>query len=286
MPPLGTITMIGCAASADLLHRIHDEVPAIKRLRFVTSYPRDFGDDMLEVMAASPRICRYLHVPAQSGSNRVLKRMNRGYTREVYLEFIEPRHVPAYRTSASPATSSSAFPTETDEDFEETLTLVEQVRFKNNFIFKYSPRPGTAAMSRLVDDVPDLVKRSRNHRVLELQARIGAEVHRAYVGQVVEVFVEQISRKSPRGRGNVELGWEPPAVQMSGRTSGDLIAVFDVPAELEAERLIGSLVSVRVSGSGPLLLSGLLIGHEIVRDPGNKGRIPEGVSSDHLAGQA
>ena len=123
---------------ADLLHRIHEEVPSIRRLRFVTSFPRDFGDDILAVMAQSPRICRYLHVPAQSGTNRVLRRMNRGYTRETYIEFIERA-----RTSLPDVCIAGdiivGFPGETEADFAETKSLLRAVPFKNNFIFKYSP---------------------------------------------------------------------------------------------------------------------------------------------------
>lgn len=240
---------------ADLLKRIHDEVPEIARLRFVTSYPRDFGDDILSVMAESPRICRYLHVPAQSGSNRVLKAMNRGYTVEEYLEFIDRAraHLPDVCIAGDIIVG---FPTETDDDHRATRALLERVRFKNNFIFKYSPRPGTVAIDRFHDDIPDQVKRMRNNDLLALQGQISADVHAEFVGRTVDVFVEQISQKSRQRSGNVELGWARETVQMSGRTGGDLITVFDCPAGTSPDALIGSIVPVRVVGSGPLLLRG------------------------------
>ncbi len=183
---------------AELLRRIHDEVPALRRLRFVTSYPRDFGDDILDVMAACPRICRYIHAPAQSGSDRILKLMNRGYTRSEYLEFI------ARVTERLPDCTIAGdiivgFPTETDADFEETVSLVRAVPFKNNFIFKYSPRPGTAAITRFEDDVPTEVKKLRNNLLLDIQSEVSGRVHAAWVGRTVEVLVEEARGEETRG---------------------------------------------------------------------------------------
>ncbi|TVQ51122.1 MAG: radical SAM protein [Phycisphaerales bacterium] len=249
--PLGART----TTFADLLHRIHEEVPAIQRLRFVTSYPRDFTDDALRVMAESPRICNYLHVPAQSGSDRILKLMNRGYTRAEYLEFID--RAKSFMPDVSIAGDIIVgFPTETEEDFELTKSLLRAVPFKNNFIFKYSPRPGTVAIDRFEDDVPDEVKRRRNNELLALQAEISAEVHAGWVGRSVDVFVEKVSRESKTRQGQVELGWVKPRVQMSGRTGGDLITVFDLPEPMQPADLIGRIVPVRVTGYRSLLLQG------------------------------
>jgi tRNA-2-methylthio-N6-dimethylallyladenosine synthase len=178
---------------AELLYRIHEEVPAIKRLRFVTSYPRDFGDDILDVMAACPRICRYLHVPAQSGSNRILKLMNRGYTVEEYLEFVH-RAIRKLPDVCLAGDIIVGFPTESDEDFEATVQLVRSVPFKNNFIFKYSPRPGTTAIDRYPDDVPTEVKKFRNNHLLAVQSEVSTTVHRSWVGKTVEVLVEGPSK--------------------------------------------------------------------------------------------
>lgn len=249
---------------ADLLARIHEEVPAIKRLRFVTSYPRDFGDDALAVMAQSPRICRYLHIPAQSGSNQVLKRMNRGYTVEQYEQFVERAR--SFMPDVSIAGDLIVgFPGETDQDVEATRGLIERVGFKNNFIFKYSPRPGTVAASRFEDEIPDAVKRLRLNSLLETQAQVSRSVHEGWVGKRVEVFVEQVSeqtRKQQAGGGigrNVTLGWEKSSIQLSGRTGGDLITVFDLPSDLAPEAMIGSLVEVDVYAASPLLLKGKVV---------------------------
>ena len=176
---------------ADLLRRIHEEVPALKRLRFITSYPRDFGDDILSVMRDSPRICRYLHAPAQSGSDRILKMMNRGYTVGEYLDFVN-RALVMLPDLCLAGDFIVGFPTETDEDFEMTCALVKRLPFKNNFIFKYSPRPGTTAFDRLKDDVPEDVKRFRNNRLLAIQTDVSHATHKEWIGRQVEVLFDEV----------------------------------------------------------------------------------------------
>ncbi|MBI1370109.1 MAG: MiaB/RimO family radical SAM methylthiotransferase [Planctomycetes bacterium] len=247
---------------ADLLKRIHDEVPAIARLRFVTSYPRDFGDDILQVMADSPRICRYLHVPAQSGSDRVLKIMNREYTVEEYVNFIDRarRFMPDVQFASD---FIVGFPTETDAEFVMTIDLVRRCRFKNSFIFKYSPRPGTLAIDKYADDVDEDTKRYRNMKLLEVQAEVSQQVSNEQIGRTLEVMVEGVSQHVKRGvarRGdlsppasNVELRWEQTeaATQLTGRTGGDLIVMFDGPAEM-----IGRIVPVKIHTAKPLALFG------------------------------
>ncbi len=241
---------------ADLLDRIHEEIPALQRIRFVTSFPRDFGDDILQVIRDRPRICRYLHLPVQSGSNRILKLMNRGYKVEQYFELVERiRH---YLPDAELATDLiCGFPTETDEDHQATAELLRRCRFKNSFIFKYSPRPGTPAMDRLPDDVPDVIKKRRNNELLAIQAEVGAAVHAAYIDKTVRVFVEQISSKSQRNANRadaaVTLGWQAPETitQLSGRTDGDLIVMFDGDPSL-----IGQIIEVQITRSAPLALFG------------------------------
>jgi tRNA-2-methylthio-N6-dimethylallyladenosine synthase len=188
---------------AGLLARIHDEVPQIQRLRFVTSYPRDFGDDVLEIIRDHPRICRYLHVPGQSGSNRILKLMNRGYTVEEYLEFLARARAYLHQPEIGRPLMISGdiivgFPTETDEDFAATVGLLRQARYKNCFIFKYSPRPGTTAFDKLRDDVPDAAKRARNNELLALQGEISDEISREQLGQTVDIFVEGLSRRQEK----------------------------------------------------------------------------------------
>jgi tRNA-2-methylthio-N6-dimethylallyladenosine synthase len=246
----------GVTTFAMLLQRIHDELPKLQRLRFVTSYPIDFGNDILEVMRDCPRICNYLHVPAQSGSNKILKKMNRGYTVEEYLEFIRRarRIIPDVEIAGDIIVG---FCSESEEDFEATIELLKTVRFKNNFIFHYSPRPGTVAINRFEDDIPREVKKHRLNRLLALGSSISEEVHKGYEGHSVDVFVEKVSPKSFKQNG-VELKWEESAVQLSGRTAGDLICVFSVGSGKIAEKLLGTIVQVKITGSGPLLLKGML----------------------------
>jgi len=275
---------------ADLLRRIHDEVPAIKRLRFVTSYPRDFGDDVLEVIRDHPRLCRYLHVPAQSGSNRMLKAMNRGYEVEEYIEFVDrARGILDQPEKGRPLSVSGdiivGFPGETDEDFAATVALVKRARYKNCFIFKYSARPGTTAFDKLADDVPEAVKRRRNNELLAVQNEISNELSREQIGRTFEVLVEGLSRKEQKRRrapggvcsdsGTVTLtiggrassacaiddeteaaaADEPGSVQLSGRTDTDLIVFMDVPHG-SAEEWIGRIVPVQITSANNLALYG------------------------------
>jgi tRNA-2-methylthio-N6-dimethylallyladenosine synthase len=188
---------------ADLLRQIHEQVPGILRLRFVTSYPRSFGNDVLQVIKDSPRICRYLHVPAQTGSDRLLGLMNRGYTIGEYDEFLarardflhEP-HIGRPLTLAGDIIVG--FPTETEEDHQATRALLLRAQYKNCFIFKYSSRPGTVAHDKLPDDVPDEVKRRRNNELLALQNDISARVSAQYEGATVRAFVQGVSRRDQK----------------------------------------------------------------------------------------
>jgi len=254
---------------AHLLARIHDEIPALPRLRFVTSFPRDFGDDILHTIAERPRICRYLHLPVQSGSDRILKLMNRGYTVEDYRELLDRiRRILPDATIASDLICG--FPTETDEDHRATCDLLREANYKNCFIFKYSPRPGTTAIDRFDDDVPDEVKRARNNELLRIQANNSDSIHRSCVGKTVRVFVESVSVREQKKQKvinaaapHIELGWskplaasrsdELPATQLTGRTDGDLIVMFDGDASL-----IGSIVEVTIDKHAPLALFGKL----------------------------
>jgi len=174
---------------AELLHLLHEHLPHLPRLRFLTSFPADFGDDILHVMRDSPRICRYLHIPAQSGSDRILKLMNRGYTRASYLDLVARarRIVPGIQLVGD---FIVGFSTETDEDYALTRSLVQEVRYKNCFIFKYSPRIGTVGIKRFQDDIPENVKRFRNNDLLHLQNRISHELNHELIGQVVEVLCD------------------------------------------------------------------------------------------------
>jgi tRNA-2-methylthio-N6-dimethylallyladenosine synthase len=255
---------------ADLLHRLHEEVPSLARIRFVTSYPRDFGVDVLEVMRDSPRICRYLHAPAQSGSDAVLARMNRGYTIAEYEDFVA-------RTFAILPDATLAgdfivgFPGETEADFEATCSLVRRLPFKNNFIFKYSPRPGTVAIDRFTDDVPDEVKRWRNNTLLAIQTETSARVHGSWVGRDVPVLFDSVrGRASGAARaepGTVALRVEgqsiaapaPVTWQVAGRTMGDLIVSVAADSEASARALLGQQRVVRLESAHALLLNGQIV---------------------------
>jgi tRNA-2-methylthio-N6-dimethylallyladenosine synthase len=258
---------------ADLLYKVHEAVPELPRLRFVTSFPRDFTDEALQAMRDCKRICRYLHVPAQHGANRILKMMNRGYTVEQYRDFIDRAR--GYMPDVCIASDFIVgFPTETEEEFRTCVDLVRYCRFKNSFIFKYSPRPGTVAIDRFEDDVPDEVKRRRNNELLAVQQEVCAANNAEMVGKVVEVMVEgetslkTVQKAYPAAPGGVELGWmkkaaAPAAVaeepvrrtQLTGRTRGDQVVAFE--GELGMR---GKLLDVEITSARSLTLFGKVVG--------------------------
>lgn len=250
---------------ADLLYQVHEAVPHLSRLRFVTSFPRDFTDEALAVMRDCQRICRYLHVPAQSGSDRILKMMNRGYTSGAYRDFIDR----ARQMMPDVCIASDfivGFPTETDDDFAATVDLVRYCRFKNSFIFKYSPRPGTIAIDRFSDDVPEDLKRRRNNELLAVQQQVCIENNRQMIGKTVQVLVEgeakRISKPTYPRAGGVELGWEQrkrendsaETVQLSGRTGGDQVVSFEGNPALK-----GQIIDVKITDARNLTLFGCLV---------------------------
>jgi tRNA-2-methylthio-N6-dimethylallyladenosine synthase len=250
---------------AELLYQIHEAVPDLPRLRFVTSFPRDFTNEALAVMRDCRRICRYLHVPVQSGSDRILKMMNRGYTAAQYRDLID-RAREMMPDICIASDFIVGFPTETDGDFAASAEILRYSRFKNSFIFKYSPRPGTTAIDRFSDDVPEEVKRKRNNDLLAVQQAVSVENNREMVGKTVEVLVEGHSKlASPPAypsSGEVELGWERTTarksdrVQLIGRTRGDQIVAFD--GELP---LAGQLLEVEIVSARSLTLFGQVKAH-------------------------
>ncbi|MSQ90727.1 MAG: MiaB/RimO family radical SAM methylthiotransferase [Phycisphaerales bacterium] len=270
---------VRCTTFADLLRRIHEELPALKRLRFITSYPRDFGNDILTVLRDSPRICRYLHAPAQSGSDRILRLMNRGYTVGEYLDFANRA------TSMLPDLCLAGdfivgFPSETDADFQETCALVKRLPFKNNFIFKYSPRPGTAAFDRLKDDVPDAVKRFRNNQLLAIQSEVSRATHASWIGKRVEVLFDEVREmqklKTPAPttqltiEGAESFRNQTPesnrslrSVQCIGRTPGDLIFSMECDSLQIAAAFVGKTAYVDITSASPLFLTGTLTGSNL-----------------------
>jgi tRNA-2-methylthio-N6-dimethylallyladenosine synthase len=225
---------------AALLRRI-GPAPGLRRLRFVTSHPAWVSDGLLHAMAETPSVCEHLHAPAQSGSDRVLAAMNRGYTAGRYREMIASarRIVPGIEVASD---FIVGFPGETDEDFAATASLLRDGAFNQAFIFKYSPRDGTRA-ARLPDDVPLAVKRQRNEELLAIQDEVSTARHEAKVGTTVEVLVEGPSKRD--------------ASRLTGRTRGNDIVVFPGP-DTDVPRP-GELADVRVTGSTALTLVGDLV---------------------------
>jgi tRNA-2-methylthio-N6-dimethylallyladenosine synthase len=183
------------------LLRACDAVPGIERIRFTSPHPKDFRVPVIEAMAECESVCEHAHLPLQSGSSRVLKRMRRTYDRERYLRLVEKLRA-AIPDLALGTDVIVGFPGETDEDFEQTLEVVEQVRYESAFTFIFSPRSGTEAAA-MPDQVPDGVKHERLERLVEVVQRIGAELNAERVGRTEEVLVEGPSRTDPsllRGR--------------------------------------------------------------------------------------
>lgn len=232
---------------ADLLGMVA-EVEGIEWVRFVTSYPsEEFFDDILHAMALSPKVCHYLHMPAQSGSDRILRAMNRHYTVEQYLDLLARARqlVPEIAIAGD---FIVGFPGETDEDFQATVDLVRRARYRNCFIFKYSPRPGTTAEKRHDDSVPDEVKQRRNAELLAVQETISDQLSGEFLGQTVKVLVEGLSKKAHVNPINAE---NHP--QLVGRTATDFIVVFN-----GSPSLAGRFVDVRITATSPLTLFGHL----------------------------
>jgi tRNA-2-methylthio-N6-dimethylallyladenosine synthase len=235
---------------SDLLVALHD-LPGLRRLKFVTSYPNDMTDDLLQAVRDLPRASKYLHVPAQSGCDDVLRRMKRLYTVSRYDEMMRRIR----ETIPGAAVSSDfivGFCGETEASFEKSIALVERSRFKNSFIFKYSARTGTKANQLYADDVPEAVKRRRNNELLAVQNAISEEDNQAFVGRTVELLVEGPSKWSEselEGDGGPLPSSGP--LQLVGRTSCDRIVVFH-----GASRLIGRFIRVTVESASPVTLFG------------------------------
>lgn len=229
----------GKRSFAELLATVA-EVPGIRRVRFTTSHPRDFGRDIVDVIDSVPALCDHVHLPVQSGSDQVLHAMQRLYTRDEYLERIA--WVKAARRDISLTSDIIVgFPGESDSDFEQTLSLLEEVGYDGIFGFKYSPRPNTPAL-QLEDVVPDEVKAQRLAILLERQREIQRKGNQRHLGQTIEVLVEGENR----ARG-----------QWTGRTSQNKVMNFTVP-EAMAPR-VGSYVPVMATTTFPNSLLGQLV---------------------------
>jgi tRNA-2-methylthio-N6-dimethylallyladenosine synthase len=179
---------------SQLLARVAESAPGL-RIRFTTSHPKDMTDETIAVMAKYDNICRHIHLPVQSGCNKVLKAMNRKYTREWYLDRIAAirKAMPDCGISTDLFTG---FHDETEEDFQETLSLMREVGFDSSFMFKYSERPGTLASKTMPDNVPEDVKIDRLNRMIALQNELSAESNRRDIGKTFEALVEGVSKRS------------------------------------------------------------------------------------------
>lgn len=227
---------------AELLRRVAQRAPQM-RIRFTSPHPKDMKDDTIRVMAEYPNICNHIHFPAQSGSNKVLKFMNRKYTREWYLDRV--RKIRELIPDCGITTDLfCGFHGETEEDFQETLSLMREAQFDGGFMFKYSERPGTYAAKHLTDDVPEEVKLDRLQRMIALQNELSKESNLRDLGKVFEVLIEGFSKKSRD--------------QYFGRTQQNKVVVFD-----KRHHRIGQTVKVQVDDAS----SATLIGHSVEPDP-------------------
>lgn len=221
---------------AELLERV-SLVPGVRRVRFASPHPRHVTDRLIAAICDIPQVCKHLHLPVQSGSNRVLSAMRRRYTRESYLELCH-RLRAAVPDAAISTDMIVGFPGETEADFELTLDLVRQARYHSMYSFKYSARPNTLAAKRMPDDVPEAEKTRRILALQSLQREIQSELFGQMVGKTYDVLVDGVSRR----RGS----------EVTGRTSGNTVVNF--PGEPST---IGTMVDVRIEGHGPNSLRGV-----------------------------
>jgi len=235
---------------SDLLEKIH-ATPGIERIKFVTNFPKDMTDDLLQAVRDLPKVCRYLHVPVQSGCDDVLTRMKRLYTVAFYRDMLDR----CRETVPGVAISSDfivGFSGETEASFAKSCDLVREAGFKNSFIFKYSPRPGTRGYELYADDVPEEVKKRRNNDLLAIQTKVSLADHRRLIGERVEVLVEGPSKNA------LKHGSSGPG-QLTGRTRTDHIVVFDGNS-----RLVGQTVMIDIHEASPFTLYGSVVTGEQV----------------------
>lgn len=220
---------------SSLLEKVALEAPNM-RIHFVTSHPKDMSDETLHVIAKYPNICQYIHLPAQSGSSKILKVMNRKYTREWYLDRIAAirRILPECAISTD---LFCGFHSETEEDFQETLSLMREVGYDSAYLFKYSERPGTYAAKHLEDDVPEEVKVRRLQEMIDLQNKLSEESNLRDIGKVFEVLIEGYSKRSRE--------------QLFGRTSQNKVVIFD-----KKNFHVGQFIRVKIQRASSATLFG------------------------------
>lgn len=231
---------------AKLLHMVAKAQPDL-RVRFSTSNPQDISDDVLHEIADHRNICNYIHLPVQSGSDRILKEMNRLHTRQEYMDLIDRIHniIPNCAISQD---MIAGFPTETEEDHQDTLSLMEYVKYDYGFMFAYSERPGTMAARKMEDDVPEDVKKRRLNEIIDVQRRTGLERAQFFVGKTVEVLIEKESKRS-------DLHW-------AGRNTQNYMTVF--PKE---NYKVGEFVMVKIIDCTSATLIGEAVGYSDLKGP-------------------
>ena len=223
---------------ADLIYMIND-IEGLERIRFMTSHPKDLSDKLIQAFVDCDKLCNYIHLPVQAGSDRVLRRMNRKYTREKYLEVVE-RLRKAVPDIAISTDIIVGFPGETEEDFEETLSLVRSVKYDSAFTFLYSVRQGTPA-AEYEDQIPEEVKHQRFDRLVDAVNADSAEKNAAYKGCIERVLVEGVSKKNEN--------------TLTGRTEGFKLVDFEGGREL-----IGQMVNVEITEGKTFSLTGKIVG--------------------------
>jgi len=235
---------------ADLLDQIHKEVPNLLRIRFLTSHPKNFSDKILKVMSSNDRICNYLHIPLQSGSNRILKLMNRGYKVEDYLCLINKvkKKIPSISIFGDMIVG---FPSETNEDFQKSLNLLKLIKYRNVFIFKYSERSNTIASKYFIDDITINIKKERHELMLKLQRKITLSKKYELMGKKVLVLVEK-SFKIEQVDNN--LVFMKQKIILSGRTMGNDIIHFN-----GFHSMIGQTALVKITKINDLMIFGNLV---------------------------
>ena len=227
----------GQTVTFPMLLRIVAEAVPDMRVRFTTSHPKDMSDETLHVIAEVPNVCKHIHLPVQSGSSRILKLMNRKYTREWYLERVAAirRIIPDCGLSTD---IFSGFHSETEEDHQMSLSLMRECAYDSAFMFKYSERPGTYASKHLPDDVPEEIKIRRLNEMIKLQNQLSAESNAKDVGKTFEVLAEGVSKRSKE--------------QLFGRTEQNKVVVFD-----RGSHRIGNFVKVKITESSSATLKGI-----------------------------
>ena len=253
----------GLCSFAELLERVN-AIPGLGRIRFTTSHPKDLSGDLIDTFGRLEKLCRHIHLPVQSGDDRILKRMNRRYTRDGYLEKID-RLRAACPDIAITSDFIVGFPGETDREFQATLDLIERVRYDGLFAFMYSDRPNAPA-SAFTGKIDETVKKARLQALLDLQARISREKYQALVGTVHQVLVEGPSR----GLEAEGASSEGRRIRWTGRTSSNHIVHFAVPDGVDAgnELLTGAFADIMIEGAHAHSLWGRLIQGPVGVTPG------------------